>query len=305
MRNAWIAVKERVHRYLHTIGSRYGLVPPAGHVVQPLPEGFLPHQAVEAVVKRETTADPTYLFLPNVGSVGRRWRVGLWQVEMHHGDTEPVLERGIGKRRRLIQWQPLTRTDVPRGWWRSLIMPNFAITGYAPVGNIETYWHGWSNHAKRHRKKWLASPNATIQPVDVETFIAAYQHGTLDWLTKRMFIWMLRYRDRAHGSRMRYWLAVPSTGQALAGLAILDIPETRTSLHVIAFYTKQARGSSVNYGLIDHWFRDAIASGWRYLDFDAFRGPTDPAQWAGFSRFKGQFGTRYITYLKPLIRIVR
>jgi lipid II:glycine glycyltransferase (peptidoglycan interpeptide bridge formation enzyme) len=104
---------------------------------------------------------------------------------------------------------------------------------------------------------------------------------------------------------MQYWLAVRPDGVAIAGLCTLDIPETKTSVHIIAFYRPEARTSNANYGLIEYWFQDALAKGWNYLDFDVFRGPGDPRRWNGFSRFKGQFGTRFIIYRNPLMRFAK
>ena len=104
---------------------------------------------------------------------------------------------------------------------------------------------------------------------------------------------------------MKYWLAITPQGAAIAGLAVLDIPEAKMAVHIIAFYTKAARHSPVNYGLIDHWFQDAIKKGWTYVDFDVFRGPHEPRAWEGFSRFKSQFGTRFILYPNPLFRWVK
>lgn len=264
-----------------------------------LPE-FLPFHAVPALVERETRMHPGHVFLHGDGFAGRRWRVGPLAFEMYYGDVEPVIERGIG--RRVIFWQTLARMDVPTGWHRAPYMPNFRKTGYAPVGSEDDYWKRWTPHAQRHRKRWLAAPDAQIRDVDLDTFVSAYRHGTVDYLLKRMFIWMLKRKAEAHGDLMRYWLAVRPDGTAIAGLAVLDIPEAKTSVHMIAFYTKEAKHSSANYGLIDHWFRDATHKGWSYLDFDVFRGPTDPRAWEGFSRFKSQFGTRFILYPNPLVR---
>lgn len=269
----------------------------------PLLPGFLPFHAAPALVKRETDARPGQTFLSGNGYAGHRWNAGPFRFELYYGDTEPILERGVG--RRLVYWQTLARMDVPPGWHRAPYMPNYRKTGYAPVGSADAYWSSWTPHAQRHRKRWLAKPDAEIRDVDLDTFVAAYRHGTIDLLLKRMFVWMLRRKAAAHGDLMRYWLAVTPEGKAIAGLAVLDIPETKTAVHVIAFYTKDAKHSDANYGLIDHWFRDAIRKGWRYLDFDVFRGPTDPRGWEGFSRFKSQFGTRFILYPNPLVRFVK
>lgn len=269
----------------------------------PIPSDFLPYQAVAPLLQRETKVRIGETVVAGDGYTGRRWSVGPLHLEKYCGDTEPPIEEGLG--RRVIQWQPITYLDKPKGWHRALMMPNSRKTGYAPVGTADDYWKTWDKHAQRHRKRWLATPDAQIKNVDIETFIAAYRHGTLGPFTKRMFVWMLRRKAEAHGDLVHAWLAIAPSGRAVAGLVVLDIPEMKTSLHVIAFYIKDARHSAVNYGLIDHWFRDAVSKGWKYLDFDIFRGPTDPRSWEGFSRFKAQFGTRFILYPNPLMRFVQ
>lgn len=269
----------------------------------PLLPGFLPYHAIPALLEREMVLQPAQTFLQGDGYAGRRWKVGPAGFEFYYSDTEPHIEQMKGAR--IIYWQTLTRMDVPTGWRRARTMHSFQKTGYAPVGTLENYWAEWSSHALRHRKKWLAHPDAEIREVPVDEFAIAYERGgTLDWMTKRMFVWMLKRKAEAHGELLHCLLAVTPGGEAIAGLAVLDIPEAKTALHVIAFYTKAARHSSVNYGLVDYWFKDAIQKGWKYLDFDVFRGPTESRAWEGYSRFKGQFGTRFILYPKTLTRIV-
>jgi hypothetical protein len=51
--------------------------------------------------------------------------------------------------------------------------------------------------------------------------------------------------------------------------------------------------------MIDHWFQEGIRQGFTYLDFDLFWNQGDPEAWRGFSRFKSQFGIRYIRYPQP------
>lgn len=270
----------------------------------PLMPGFLPFHAVPELLGREVALQPKQQFVRGEGYGGRRWKVGPVGFEMYYSDYEPTIEDGKGFR--IIYWQTIARRDVPPGWRRTLVMHNYRKTGYAPVGEADGYWKGWSSHAIRHRKKWLAHPDAEIREVPVGEFASVYEHGgTLDWMTKRMFIWMLKRKAEAHGDRLHCLLAVTPEGKSIAGLAVLDVPESKTAVHVIAFYTKEARHSSVNYGLVDYWFKDAIQKGWKYLDFDVFRGPKDPRSWEGYSRFKGQFGTKFILYPNTLTRIAR
>lgn len=83
---------------------------------------------------------------------------------------------------------------------------------------------------------------------------------------------------------------------------MIDVPEASLSIHHMAFYLPTAEHYSANVGLIDAWFRHGIERRLRFLDFDAFYAPGDPRSWRGFSRFKSQFGTRFIRYPNPLVK---
>ncbi len=136
-------------------------------------------------------------------------------------------------------------------------------------------------------------------------FAAAYRKvKKLGWLTE-WFITLVKEKMKLHGTRLHLFGArEKSTGDILAGLAVLDIPENRSSVHMIAFVHPRAMATSVSVGLIDCWFQHALKQGIAYLDFDLFWAPGDPRAWKGFSRFKSQFGTRFIHYPHPFLRIV-
>ena len=112
--------------------------------------------------------------------------------------------------------------------------------------------------------------------------------------------------SRAHGDLFHlYGVVSLDTGELIAGLAVLDVPEIRVSIHVTGFILPIARHTPAGVGLINHWFCESQSRGIRFCDFDGFFAPGDPISWKGFSRFKSQFGVRFVAYPDPFWRIAR
>lgn len=276
-----------------------------GNAGDPIVSGFTPFRAVPTFLRKELASPKAQgqLIETQNGVLGRRWSHGPLTFEAYCSDMEPILpgaEKG-----RIVLWQPLTRTDMPRGWGRSWIMMNIRKTGYAALGPADGYWKAWSSHAQRHRKEWLKYPAFRVAPADGPTFLAAYERARLGWLLKSLFVWLLKRRILAFADDLHGWLAYDEAGKPVAGLCVQDLPSVKSTLHVIAFYDPSVARTPVNYGLIDTWARDALAKGFKFLDFDIFWAPGDPREWKGFSKFKSQFGTRFIRYPNPLFRWVK
>ncbi len=88
----------------------------------------------------------------------------------------------------------------------------------------------------------------------------------------------------------------------LAGFVCHDIPEAKQSRHLMSFIHPTAKSTPIGVGLMDEWFKYAIAQGFAFLDFGVFWMPGDPESWKGFSRFKGQFGITYVEYPRARLR---
>lgn len=236
--------------------------------------------------------------------MGRGWHHGPFRFEGYLGDQEPKPEIGIG--RRMVIWQTIKRADRPKGWIRSPAMMNTRQTGFATIEPMEDYWKNWSSHAKRHRQNWLKHKPYHIGEVSFEEFLAAYERAKIDRILKRIFIALMRRKQKAHGEFVHYLLAKTLDDQKpVAGFAFLDIPESRQSIHLISFIESEAEKTSVGTGLMDEWFRYGVRTGLHYLDFDCFYHKGDPKAWRGFSTFKSQFGIHFILYPNPLIKIVK
>lgn len=268
----------------------------------PLPIGYIsPRQSIEYL----RIAHATQMQMEVVGKKGRygtRWHFGPLVSELYETDQEPLVLQGPA---RVILWQPLSRTDKPKGWHRSWNRANSPRTGFAQITNPEYYWESWSAHAKRHRKKWLSLRPYTIEETqDVEKFVASYRELPKLRKLKNYFIGMARRRKQAQPDLTHLFTATDKEGKIVAGLVVLDTPESNHSHHLLSFIYPSAESTSVGTGLIDYWFVHAIAHHIQFLNFGVFWTPGDPYSWKGFSEFKSQFGIFFIQRPRPLIKLV-
>lgn len=276
-----------------------------GRMGDRLPADYVQYRQDEACFVRESKVDKSIDGLVGEsGRMGRSWHHGPLHFEGYLGDQEPKIEMGKGGR--MVIWQPITRMDRPKGWMRSPAMMNTRQTGFAAIERPEAYWKNWSSHAQRHRQHWLKHKPYDIAEVPFEEFLQAYENVKMDWILKKLFIWLMGKKQKAHGERVHYLLAkTKDDKRPVAGFAFIDIPESRQSIHLISFIKTEAEKTSVGTGLMDAWFRYGVRTGLTYLDFDCFWYPGEPKSWRGFSRFKSQFGIHFIVYPNPLIKFVR
>lgn len=265
------------------------------------PDDFIPYRSSLDYWKREAS-DGKRIIIQQEKTFGVRWHHGPLYIDGFYRDPEPKIEPGP---RRLVIWQPTNHLEKPRGWIKFFSQMNARMTGYAEVGQPDAYWKTWTEHAQRHRKKWLKEERFYLEEISGEEFMIAYrQVKKLGWL-RLFFIDHLKSRIAQHGSLMHFFVARDtSTRKIVSGLAVLDIPEIASSLHVVSFIYPEVMDSSVGVGLIDYWFQYALAHHITFLDFDLFWAPGDPREWKGFSRFKSQFGTKLIRYPHPFLKFV-
>lgn len=217
-------------------------------------------------------------------------------------DKEPT-SRPVKTRPRLTLWQPLSRVEVPPGWKRWPVAGHRRLTGFSLIPETGDYTGRWSDHAKRHQKRWQKQGTHEIVDADVETYIRSYETCGKGTGLIRLFSDELRRKERAHPNCLRLRLArEKGTGCIAGGFASLWIPEIRQTFHVTSFLTSAGRETSAAFGLVDDAFQIAQGRGDRIFEFDGFYAAGDPPSWKGFSRFKGQFGVFYIRWPKPLAR---
>lgn len=274
-----------------------------GRIGDPLPTGYVQFRQDEAYLKRQASVLKQATLLGQKNCYGFRWKRGPLWFEHYVSDEEPVIREGPS---RVLIWQPVTKVDRPRGWWRMPVQTNQRQTGFAEIRDPEKYWESWSAHAERHRGRWLKEDRFTIEETDFATFLPAYRRLKKLWWLKNDFIRILEKKVRAHGSLVHFFVARERSDKTIrAGFAFLVIPESSQSVHLLSFIQPEAQHSSVGTGLMDEWFKFCIAHQIRFLDFDIFWAPGEPREWKGFSRFKSQFVTHFIRYPNPLVRWVR
>lgn len=266
-----------------------------------LPEGYQSYRTSEAYLRREVQYSKRTHVITQDGCIGMRTSAGPFVIDKFFGDGEPTVgTTGF----RMTVWRPITRIDRPEGWMQSRLFGGVGLTGFAEVHDGE-YWKEWSGHAIRHRKKWMSQKELVIRECTQEQFIEAYKKIRKDPTLKALFVNLLKKKIRSHGERVRIvGVSRKEEGSPLlAGFASLDIPEIKQSLHLISFIHPPARKTSAGVGLMDDWFIYGRQKGLQYLDFGLFWSKGEPRTWKPFSRFKAQFGIRYLMHPDPLMKV--
>lgn len=270
---------------------------------RPLPEGFLHPQMDPDYVMGGFAPKHRAVLVGTPGRLGARYPVGPFEIETYFCDEEPALAPCA--RPRLVLWQPLTRLDAPKGWWRpwaALNARQHAVVTLLPG----EYWKAWSSHAQRHRRRFLRDTEHEIVAVEPEAYIEAYRASGRLPMLREDFVGIINRRRATHGTRMRLLAArEKATGRIVAGLGVLDLPGSGQSLHVTAFLSPAAERTSVGYGLVDAWYAQSIAAGLSFLHWGLVWYPGDPRSWRGYSKFKRQFAPTLIVYPNALVRIVK
>lgn len=273
-----------------------------GNPGDPLPPDYIPHRQSQEYLRVGRISFIPRKLVGEKGCYGTRRHVGPIILELYETDYEPPILAGP---MRIIVWQPLSRKDAPMHWHRSVVRINSPRMGFAHISNPELYWESWTNHAKRHRKKWLRSQLYTIEETqDLERFLASYKNLPKLRMLKGEFTRLVQRRKQTQPDLTHLFVATDNNGSIVAGLAVLDTPEISHSNHLTSFIFPCAESTSVGTGLVDYWFQHAISKHIAFLNFGVFWTPGSPSSWKGFSSFKSQFGIFFIQKPRPLVRFV-
>lgn len=272
----------------------------AGVVGDRLPDGYVPYISSRAYLEREYANRKNLSVATSGGVWGVRSQIGPFILERFVNTEEPT--KGMNGKR-FVLWDPVTRTDRPAGWHRIPRLGWRRLTGYVDLLASTDLHHGWNENVKREWKKWQAQDEFVIRSASLDAYLAAYAKCGKGSSLVSIFSDAIRHKARANGDRLHLRVVVrQATGDILAGWCSLDVPEIELSIHVSSFILPASRRGFASVALVEDWFSSARARGIRYADFDGFFAPGDPVSWKGFSRFKSQFGTRYIRYPDPLWR---
>ncbi len=276
----------------------------AGVIGDPVPEGYRRYMSTPGYLEREFAGWPRFRAVRAGAAPGVSQSMGFFDLDIFRGDEEP--ERIVRRKRHVDLWYPTTRVDIPSGWRRFPVPGDRRMTGFAPIGpRGDRYWERWSSQAQRHRKQWEKQEELELFAPTLEEYVAAYaqcgmRKGLVDAFTEAVV-----RKSRTHAGLVRLFGARDAVSKRMvAGLATLDIPESRQAMHVTSFIHPSARSSPAGVALVDAWFVDAQTRSVSFLDFDGFYAPGDPVSWKGYSKFKSQFGVHFIKYPGSLVRWV-
>jgi len=265
------------------------------------PSGYVSLKAWRAYWEREAAIHGD-LVVGHDGACGTRWQHGPFFFEKYTTDDEPAVG-GDGPWRYVI-WQPLTRDRAPAPWGRARFNISQRRGGVFRLGDKP--WEArWSGAARRQLKHWRAGEAKgewRVAAADLPRFQQAFDQALMRADLKDGFLPILENARQFHPGLIRLRVAELADGTPLAGLATLDVPEAKQSLHLIAFTTAAGRATPGGVGLMADWFSCAVEAGHEWLDLGNFWVPGEPKSWQGFSRFKSQFVTDWIDYPRPFTR---
>jgi len=278
-----------------------------GMIGDPLPAGYLPRFESWEYVQRNKPAKK-FLdgFVPVKNTaIGVRWFSGLFNVEKYRTDSIPTPEPL--NRWRVALWYPYSNMTKPKGWHVDWTHIGTRQTGVA-ILNPSNYQEYWSENLKRQLKKWRKQEQFEVVEGSVEEMVSGVKNRrnkTLSWATRADYAEMVKIHAESHRELLKIWLVKDRLSKEVAaGLAVIDIPETKTSLHFMAFHYRDVDCHGGGTALIDLWYRESIKQGYNFLDFDLVWTLGDPPAWRGYSRFKKQFGLYLIKYPDNWFKII-
>lgn len=214
----------------------------------------------------------------------------LQLVKFERVDTEPTREllEPHGFKRGFAIWIPANRTDIPKGWRKLAIGTHFTRTGFVRIENRE-YYKKWNERARRARKKFLsfAGSEIHIELVDEETFADAFRKTKVKHLFKSDYIRYYRSMVSAGKDSIRSYVCYRGN-TPISGLAVHDYTSNST-VHLVAFTSKEANSFQAGTGLIDRWFSDSVDRGISYINFDHLRDSSMEKAQQGYTDFKLNF----------------
>lgn len=270
-------------------------------LLQPqLPADYIFHRQSKKYLQSETLGRKINI-VGNPENYGNSWKVGPITFEAYYSDKEPKIKKE--NKLKIITWNRITSQSKPKGWLNGYTLNVLKKTGIVKLKS--EYWTSWTKHAQRHRKNWLKQDQYKIIETDLTSFIQAFKQCKKLYTIREDFIKILVNKNKICRDKLHlYAVTEKNSNEILAGLAVLDIEDIKQGIHVIAFHKNKIRNTSINYGLIDHWFKTSLDNNTEYLNFGTFYEKGCPKSWQGFSYFKSQFGIRYIIYPMILIKII-
>ncbi len=209
-------------------------------------------------------------------------------------------EKGLG-----IQiWHQVGIKKTPQNWY-----PLFSLLRRSSIAFLDLRvdsgqpWQGWSEHARRQRKKWHAQGQCSIEEVSKEAFLEAYEKSTLSESLRELFKKSLERHCRAYKEDVHF-LAVKEkeSGRLYAGFMTVDDFSVNQSFYPVAFILPEAKKMAASVGLVDYWILRCQKKSIRYINLGIVWMPGDPPSWKGYSLFKALFHPKILLFQKPFVR---
>jgi hypothetical protein len=240
--------------------------------------------------------------LSKVPTLGALCDYGWIKLEYFTTEDEPQKsrEKGLG-----IQiWHQIGTRKAPRNWW-----PLFSLLRRSSIAfldlheDAEGYWKGWSEHARRQRKKWYSQEQYEIEEVSKEVFLKAYKKSTLTQSLQELFKKSLERHCRTYKEDVHF-LAVKEkeSGIVYAGFMTVDDFALNQSFYPVAFMLPDAKKMAASVGLVEHWILQCQKKSIRYINLGIVWMPGDPPSWKGYSLFKALFHPKILLFQRPFVR---
>lgn len=275
-----------------------------GRLGDPLPKSFKDKKQSVSFLKVMINKDRQEEIVGEWGCWGTRKKIGPFIFEHYVSDIEPKIKPF--KSCRFISWQPLTGLKGVKRWVTNYLFSSCSQIGVVTVSEGEEYWKNWSNHAIRHRKKWLKNNEYKIEEVEFSKFKKAYRKARhVNRILHKRYLKVIKdvyYRN----SQATHFFGVCrlKNQRMLAGMVVIDCDDILQSVQIMSFVDEKAKGLSAGVGLVDYWYRHAINKGLKYLNFGLVWRKGDPRSWKGFSEFKKQFNLYLIVYPKSKLKVI-
>ncbi|MDB5225065.1 MAG: hypothetical protein JWL87_17 [Candidatus Adlerbacteria bacterium] len=276
------------------------------------PEGFCPP---EMWPEYAIVSQPTWpCTSEGVGKdpSGVRW--GLWPFtfEDYISDKEPNLQesrKGTLARNRVITWERVRKTNIPRGWMQFSRAPS-RIDGVLSLDQDQDYTLSWNKNARRDLrifKDKVASGLYAVVPISMDAFAGAYRQSLIAQRVdlRRLEDLERKFAHPAAQGHIKLWgVRNTQTDAIVAGTAINYSPTYKNSTHIAPFILEEGRHLCAATGLIDHWFAESIKHGCTFATTLNFWFKGQPKEWRGFSEFKSHFGFQFVAYPPRLYKFV-
>lgn len=187
----------------------------------------------------------------------------------------------------IVLWIPSWVEKIP-DWWKKFFMVTHFTTTWYSVIEWPDYYKNWKDRAKRARKKFFTFKEVSIEEVDHETFSKYYKEY---WLRKSFKSAFIRYHKKISNYDKKWNiknLVCLLNGKPIAWLSVYNY-NSNSSVHLVAFLTKEAKKYQAWTWLIDYWYKISYESWIKYINFDHLKDKymTSDQQW--YTTFKENF----------------